>query len=413
MPSVRHPRPGHQHQAIPVVRPQLRVLLRGSAPDRGARRRASWTASSRRASARRSSTSPPTTRRPTGSGWTPRSTNARCGRSTCRRSNGSSPDASRGPSCAPTTRSTGLSASENHWLLTTVLRDEWGFQGLVVSDWGAVYDRVPALAAGLDLEMPPDLPRSPDRIVGRRRVRRPRPNGCWTRGRAPCWNWSAKGWVCSSSTRTSTRTSTTGWPGRPPRNRSSCSRTTSGILPLDPGSRIAVIGEFARTPRFQGAGSSQVNPTRVENALDELTAVHRAGHLRRRVRHRRHRRRRGAARRGRPGRRRRRHRRHAPGAARRGRVRGLRPHPHEPARPTSSSPCGRSRRPTRTSWSCWSTGPPWSSATSRRTPAALVEAWLGGQAAGGAIATCCPARSTRRAGSPRPSRTGSPTTPPT
>src|SRR3712207_7951474 len=48
-------------------------------------------------------------------------------------------------------------ASENHWLLTELLRDEWGFEGLVVSDWGAVHDRVAALAAGLDLEMPPNL----------------------------------------------------------------------------------------------------------------------------------------------------------------------------------------------------------------------------------------------------------------
>src|SRR4051794_3309089 len=59
----------------------------------------------------------------------------------------------------------GLSASENPWLLQTVLRDEWGFQGLVVSDWGAVYHRVPALLAGTDLEMPPALGRSPEAIV--------------------------------------------------------------------------------------------------------------------------------------------------------------------------------------------------------------------------------------------------------
>src|SRR6478752_1216810 len=59
----------------------------------------------------------------------------------------------------------GLSASENPWLLTTVLREEFGFAGLVVSDWGAVYHRVPALRAGLDLEMPPDLPRSPDQVA--------------------------------------------------------------------------------------------------------------------------------------------------------------------------------------------------------------------------------------------------------
>ena len=48
----------------------------------------------------------------------------------------------------------GTFSSENHWLLTELLRDEWGFDGLVVSDWGAIKDRVEALKAGLDLEMP-------------------------------------------------------------------------------------------------------------------------------------------------------------------------------------------------------------------------------------------------------------------
>ena len=56
-------------------------------------------------------------------------------------------------------------ASEHAWLLTTVLREEWGFDGLVVSDWGAVHDRVAALAAGLDLEMPPNLGVSDAAIV--------------------------------------------------------------------------------------------------------------------------------------------------------------------------------------------------------------------------------------------------------
>jgi len=51
-------------------------------------------------------------------------------------------------------RLNGRYGSENHWLLTEVLKGEWGFEGFVVSDWGAVHNRVAALMAGLDLEMP-------------------------------------------------------------------------------------------------------------------------------------------------------------------------------------------------------------------------------------------------------------------
>jgi beta-glucosidase len=62
-------------------------------------------------------------------------------------------------------RINGTYASQSSWLLTEVLRDEWGFDGLVVSDWGAVHDRVAALAAGLDLEMPPKLGVDDEAIV--------------------------------------------------------------------------------------------------------------------------------------------------------------------------------------------------------------------------------------------------------
>src|SRR5512132_2725436 len=62
-------------------------------------------------------------------------------------------------------RINGTYASQSSWLLTEVLRDEWGFDGLVVSDWGAVHDRVAALVAGLDLEMPPKLGVDDEAIV--------------------------------------------------------------------------------------------------------------------------------------------------------------------------------------------------------------------------------------------------------
>ena len=60
-------------------------------------------------------------------------------------------------------RINGVHSAQNHWLLTDVLRDEWGFEGIVMSDWGADHDRVASLNAGLNLEMPPSY--TDDQIV--------------------------------------------------------------------------------------------------------------------------------------------------------------------------------------------------------------------------------------------------------
>lgn len=62
-------------------------------------------------------------------------------------------------------RLNGVHSSENPWLLTDLLRGEWGYEGVVVSDWGAVIDRARALAAGLDLEMPSSSGQGPTRLV--------------------------------------------------------------------------------------------------------------------------------------------------------------------------------------------------------------------------------------------------------
>ena len=59
----------------------------------------------------------------------------------------------------------GAYCSEHHELLVDILKDEWGFEGLVVSDWGAVHDRVKALQGGLDLEMPGPKPRRVQAVV--------------------------------------------------------------------------------------------------------------------------------------------------------------------------------------------------------------------------------------------------------
>ncbi|WP_436789653.1 beta-glucosidase family protein [Yinghuangia sp. YIM S10712] len=166
----------------------------------------------------------------------------------------------------------GVHAAQNPWLLTEVLRGEWAYDGLVVSDWGAVKDPVEAVAAGLDLEMPSTNGASAARLVEAVRAGR-----------------IEEAVVDRAVTRLLTLINRTAAPQPPVQDvnlaeHHALARTAAAesavllknedaVLPLDPDARaeVAVIGEFARTPRFQGAGSSKVRPTRVDNALDALT----------------------------------------------------------------------------------------------------------------------------------------------
>jgi beta-glucosidase len=168
----------------------------------------------------------------------------------------------------------GTYASEHHWLLTEVLREEWSFEGLVMSDWGAVHDRVAALAAGLDLEMPPAKGRSEVAVVeavssggldeevldtGVRRVLRLVQQSAPARAATPPEPAYEEHHVLA----------------RRAAAESAVLLKNEGVLPLAvrPGQTVAVIGAFATTPRYQGAGSSQVNPTSVDVPLDELRAA--------------------------------------------------------------------------------------------------------------------------------------------
>lgn len=165
-------------------------------------------------------------------------------------------------------RINGVYAAENTWLLTDVLRGEWGFDGVVVSDWGAVADRVAAVAAGLDLEMPATGGAS-DRDVVEAVEQGRLAAGVVTR---------AAERVARLAGRTHEQTSIpTSFDievhhalAREAAGRSIVLlKNDADLLPLAP-SRIAVIGRLAEQPRFQGGGSSQVNPTRLDRALDEI-----------------------------------------------------------------------------------------------------------------------------------------------
>ncbi|MGW0246224.1 glycoside hydrolase family 3 C-terminal domain-containing protein [Nocardia goodfellowii] len=174
----------------------------------------------------------------------------------------------------------GLFASQNRWLLTDILRSEWKFTGLVVSDWGAVGDPVAAIAAGLSLEMPGTNGASAARLiqaVERGQLSEQDLDGAVTHLLE----------LVDRSMRAGTSTASVDFAAHHALAREAAAESAvllkndRALLPLDPDAaqRIAVIGEFARTPRFQGAGSSRVNPTRVDSAWDALNAAEIGGQL--------------------------------------------------------------------------------------------------------------------------------------
>ncbi len=171
-------------------------------------------------------------------------------------------------------RLNGTYCSDHAWLLQDLLRDSWGFDGLVMSDWGGMNDRAAATRAGCDLEMPGSngafdselrdavlsgeldegtLDRSVARVVELSiRAAAHRDDGAtFDRSvhHALARRAAAAGTVLLSN---------------------------DGTLPLDPDAlgpvaTVALIGAFANTPRYQGAGSSQVEPTQLDDLRSSLT----------------------------------------------------------------------------------------------------------------------------------------------
>ncbi len=172
-------------------------------------------------------------------------------------------------------RVNGVHASQHPWLLTDVLRGEWGFAGLVMSDWGAVRDRVAALEAGLDLEMPPALGRSDVAVVEAVRA--------GTLDEAVLDTAVRRVLALVDKSRPALGSDHPDFDVEAHHALARTAATASAVLlrnehdllPLDlsDGQHVAVVGAFARTPRYQGAGSSQVHPTRVDVPLDELRAA--------------------------------------------------------------------------------------------------------------------------------------------
>lgn len=168
-------------------------------------------------------------------------------------------------------RVNGQYANENTHLLQDILTRDWGYDGLIVTDWGGGNDRVRGLIAGNSLEMPGTGGETDRQILDAlergeisRELLDERVDKVLDLVFAA---EKAFGQQVSFSIDEHHEIAT-----RLAAESAVLLKNEDSILPLRSGSRVAVIGDFARTPRYQGSGSSHIVPTKLDNALDALKA---------------------------------------------------------------------------------------------------------------------------------------------
>jgi beta-glucosidase len=160
-------------------------------------------------------------------------------------------------------------ASENNYLLNEILKEEWGFEGFVISDWGAVNERDVALANGLELEMPAS------KGIGENKVIEAVQNGTLSEEKLDAaveriLRIIFKAVEEKKENATYDKEAHHQLARETARESMVLLKNENSILPLKKEGNIAVIGEFAKTPRYQGGGSSHINPTKLENIVEEI-----------------------------------------------------------------------------------------------------------------------------------------------
>ena len=169
-------------------------------------------------------------------------------------------------------RINGTYANDDAWLLTDVLRKEWGFDGFVVTDWGGSNDHAQAVRAGGNLEMPGTGGDSDREIFAALE------SGTLTEAEVDQRVDELLDVVLSTHAATADGPKEFDVAAHHALARKAAAETAvllkneEDILPLAPGTRVAVLGDMALEPRYQGAGSSVVNPTKLDKPIDCLRA---------------------------------------------------------------------------------------------------------------------------------------------
>jgi len=169
-------------------------------------------------------------------------------------------------------RINGVFSSENKWLLTDVLRDKWGYDGFVVTDWGAVKNRVKGLLAGLDLEMPGGLGTQDARIVAAVK------EGSLDEAVLDKAVKNVLKFVLDSQSN-QIADAKINWDEHRTASallETECAvllKNEGNLLPLSKNAKVAFIGEFAKNPRYQGSGSSRVNTPKIVSAIEAAKSL--------------------------------------------------------------------------------------------------------------------------------------------
>lgn len=166
-------------------------------------------------------------------------------------------------------RLNGTYCSEHRELLTAILKEEWGHRGIVVTDWGACNDRVAGLEAGQELEMPGGA-RDNDRAIVEA-VRSGRLDEAVLDAAVERFLKLVR--QASENLKPGFRYDPKAHHDLARKAAAQCAvllKNEDAILPLDRSARVAIIGKLAARPRYQGSGSSLINPSRLESALDNL-----------------------------------------------------------------------------------------------------------------------------------------------
>ena len=166
----------------------------------------------------------------------------------------------------------GTYCCENKWLLTDVLRDEWGFDGIVMTDWGAMNERVDALIAGLDLEMPSSNGLNDKKIVAAIEAGE-LPLEILDRAVEDLLVWIERGLADEPAISSYDKEAHHEASRKTAAQCAVLLKNDGDILPLNKNSKIAFVGPFAKMPRFQGGGSSHINTFKVTSALEACASA--------------------------------------------------------------------------------------------------------------------------------------------